>query len=234
MSLADALAALPPKLSARHRTVYAEPTTAELIETCRAHLAARDAALKGFSEWAKAHGAVSFLVPPAWGAEDHRPAIFLFAPAPSEPGWRQARSVRRRREGNPYTFGKGEAGKALKASLDALPAIPNDRRIFALVGAPGGFSYTYDGGRGSASVGFSDGKVYFETLSELDGRFFVGFPNPFFDIARYRDTAEYYPGLEIDPEVLAWRPPEGWQLHTRAEVELLYAQARVAAEAEAA
>jgi hypothetical protein len=83
-------------------------------------------------------------------------------------------------------------------------------------------------------VGGSSGRIFFAAFGYIAERNFVLFPNPFHTISDLA-SSDFYAGMTLpEPEILDWRPPEGWTLRTKAQFDLAVAQFRADREAKAA
>lgn len=229
------LADLPPKLSTDVRVCYAEATDPDLIAACQAHRIARSDAQKAYFAWAKEKGASSFYLPRDYGAIDVRPSMFVFAEPPNKRSWKEAKNQGQVKGGLAYVPTKFPEGLALKAEIAALPGTENSQKIIGLLGAPDTIRYTKHGGTGFTTVGGGGGVIYFAGLAYAGDRFYVYFPNPFYDLATLAESAStFYSGAEVPDDLVNWRPSEAWTLRSKAEVELVVAQYKVAQEAKAA
>lgn len=229
-AILERLIDLPRELAADVRIAYVEATSPELQAACMAYRASRDATLKTYRDWAEAKGAYSFFIPDGIGISEERPQRFLFKEAPDKRAWKQVKVTRWDRiegGGLPYVPTKFPEGKAIQAEIAALPAFPSKRIVLQLLNAPDSVCYQYDGGRGSCTVGGSSGTIFFETFGYVGDRNYIVFPNPFFTVSEMA-SSDSYEGLEIEGDLLDWRPPEGWTLTTKAKFDLVVAQYRVA------
>lgn len=234
----ERLAALPCKLAADSRRCFVEATAADLVAICRIHRDTRSAALDAASAWIEAKGGVSFFMPHEWGTADSRPTVFIFATPPNP---REFKLLRGRWDtkgrGNAYAPTKWKEGKAIQAEIDALPGLPNSSRITRLVGAPDRIPYTTtrtEWGDGQISVGREGSHIWGSGFAYAGERYFVYFPNPFYDIARIASDAESYPDPVVPDSLLEWRPPAGWELRSKVEIDLIYAQHNADVEAKKA
>lgn len=235
LALAKALADLPPLLQPQNRRLYIEPVSDEARAAAAEIVARANAAKTAAFELSREVGATGFF--PA-GDRGGVPGGFVFSEKPAGRAW--SKMPRYQGRGFGAYPSRTPEGKAIQARIDALPSYPAAWEFAPLAGLiesvkvsaqshAGQYSYA----EWSLSVGWEgrNGVIYTTVFGYTGERTFVVTPNPFADIA---NAAEQHPDLEVIDDSLSWRPAAGWQLRSKAEVDLAFAQAAVAAESEAA
>lgn len=212
---------LPPLLHPKHDRCFMEAVGDARVVAVKDWVERRHAALCAAIDFAKEIGAVSVLDPRPY-ATPETPRHWAFNTKPEGKAWQFSRPRARDRYhmGSP---GKGAEADELRSKMEALPPFPPLKEIIELADLVTSITYEFDGGgRGSSAVGFpgvSQGVAY------VAGRYFVYFDNPFEEMK----SALEHPGGKITrPEIgVEWRPGEGWELRSKAQVDLVFAQAAV-------
>lgn len=231
----ERLTVLPPKLSADIRTCYVEAGDSVVAPFAEWREKGHRAHSATF-EWIKSKGGIGYFGPRTnWGRGEQRALVFCFDKKQTDAAWKS--SSWRAEQGVAVTPSRTKAGRALTAEIEALPAWPSDHEVIDIVGPPCTIRYTTTGsgddgaGSGMATVGSDGGRLFFSTVFYAGDRFFVSFPNPFYDLARMASSeSSFYAGMKVEGDLLDWRPPEGFTLLSKAEVELIFAKAKVEAE----
>lgn len=231
-SARDALVArlqdLPPESSVGAERCYAEAVSDEAIADVHRHRGEVAAANAASWAMAKELGAVGYLPAHGWGEKSVR--VFAFNENPGK-AWKL--SERRSPSGTAtlYQPSQTPAGLKLEHRLAALPPYPNDALAGGAVGAITDLVYDQGDMRGvSSGVGYDQmsGRMLFPSYSWVKDRMFVTWPNHFWAMWKILEQGG---GPFRDLEALmAWRPPEGYDMLTPAEFQLISAQARVEAE----
>lgn len=235
-NILERLASLPGKLNTDATAIYLEPVGPVQVAAVAAYRLREKTAET--AAWAKVNdlGAIGFFAP-GQHLQSRHATVFAFGTAPGK-AWKLASSRYMSRRGNAYTPSKTPAGQALLAELQALPPFPKHDDLINQVGAPDTINYTCSNGTsGGFDVGgnIKAGSLIFATLSLTQDRAFVSVPNVFRALARMAAwSPDRYPGLTVPDDVIDWRPPAGWEIWTNAEVELIFAEAKVKAEREEA
>ncbi|USN14121.1 hypothetical protein PAPPERLAPAPP_04470 [Brevundimonas phage vB_BpoS-Papperlapapp] len=226
--MSDWISNLPSALHPRHKTAYAEPSTPATrawLTNLRTRVEDAEKAIFGLAEQ---QGFKGFIAPDRGGW----PTTFVFDEAPENPAFK-----RLRRKGRPMaTIAKSIEGQVFETLLKAGPAHPYvDEELRQALNLPSSVRYHSDRVSGMASIaGLLDCSINWTPKRQ-----FIFFVNPFHTYARLR---EQNPDADITftgedrsyPTPTAWRPAPGWDLLTSAKVDVIFAQARVEQEEEAA
>lgn len=236
----DWIDALPPLLHPDQKNLYLRPTSNEAIALMQAYRTAQGDAQDAALAFAKAHDAVAFW-PPIGGERTVTVYAFDTKPEDQAKSWSFLPQRARDRHYKGVANKKTVAGKVLQEAMAALPPFPREDEIGAHANALHSVCYEADGGGyGVSNVGFNEG-IDTAVVAWSGETFFLCLGNPMHTLRSmmsWNDRAQAnfggngYAGKVAD--VPGWRPPEGWALLSRAEVDLIYAQNAVAAEKAAA
>lgn len=228
--MSDWTADLPPLLRPEHDYLFLEATgdTAKpfLLDFRKRLLEARASA----QAFAISKGGLGFW--PPLGASNSLPVatMFAFDEKPTDPAWKvlPTRAADKHYKAIPAKKG---AGPALLEEMKACTPFPSTDEIVRIMPVITDICYTYGETKGFSGVGYpwSNPDLFWVT-----DRVFVRINNPFKTIA---ETTKNHPeaaftahNWEGDPR--SWRPPEGWTIHSKAEIDLIFAEAAVKEERE--
>jgi hypothetical protein len=223
---------LPALLAPEHQRFRLEATSVE-AKAFMMDLRARTMAARADAQaLADRHGGKGFWAP-FDPSQQPTATLFAFERPPTDKAWK----VNKKRVADAhYSAGaaKTPEGKVLAAEMKACTPFPDtDREMAAALNLLTTIKHATSGqGWGFSSVGS------FQLVSPAwtEERLFAVCANPFYTLRSTIEsnpeatiTAQNYVGdYEGDPRL--WRPPEGWTLRSEAELELIFAQARVDAE----
>lgn len=135
------------------------------------------------------------------------------------PGWAKVKGSSSR-----IRPAKGEAGAAVRAELDALPAYPVRHEVSRLIGLPDAIRWS--DGESWGNQGLAPGYFMFAAdLGWADDTFVIRAIDPMPEVAKLRAER---PAVVIESG--EWTPPAGLRPITEARWKLIQAQAEVAAE----
>lgn len=214
---------LPTHYRPENSRMYAEATGDYVRAVVRGWVDRRSAAIKSAMDFAVKHGA-SGALDPAPINDPEPPRFFSFTAKPIGKEWSVSRPRARDRAFTAQASTKTPEGRALAAEIAALAHFPPRREIDEAANIITSVSYKHEAGMGSSCCGFPFGN----NLAWIGDRYFVYFDNPF---STLKPILESYPGAEVRPDgVLDWRLPDGWTVCSKAEMDLVFAQAAVEAE----
>ena len=217
-------ASLPPHYQIKNDRIYAEATGAAEVAFMKAWLQRRLAALDAAMAFAKEVGAQHVLNPGAYNAPAP-PQVLGFDVKPTDKAWCANRRRARDKFWRCYPS-KTPDGLALRAKMDALPPFPCSREIEVFADLITDISYESDKGHGGGGVGWPFG----EHFAYCGERYFLYFDNPFKAMAEWAQGTDESFRFTRPAEGLNWRLGPGWKLLTKAEVDLAFAEHKVAVE----
>lgn len=224
---------LPPLLRPEHRRFLVEAVSPEAKAFCRDLRSRVLLAQASAQAFGAAKGARGYW-PPSVPSQCNTASMFAFDEKPTATGWKV---IKRLARDTVYKAVAAKTPEGVTLAAEMATCVPFPDSEHELVEHLLLLTYFQYGDEDQEVQGFTSiGSFDPVSLYWTEDRFFASCANPF---PVLQNIIEQHPDVTITPGVYGnhyagdareWRPPEGWDLISQAEVDLVYAQAKVDAE----